>query len=221
MENYLKPYKWSYLNEVVEVSNNTRQQTGLYKITTGISKPRHVFVFIVNSANLNSQTVNPFLYNTFSVSTNPRALDRCYLEVGNGNEYPDLYYKPSTDLSRVYGDVMGYVYANNDFQGGTLLNRSNFEDLYPFIYFDLTKQKMDIKDGVTKLTFHYELSGATATDYNVFALVLHEKDAEIDQQTGNTTASSVKNINIKIKCHFEDLETIKDMKIYSSILLKE
>lgn len=221
MENYLKPYKWSYLNEVVEVSNNTRQQTGLYKITTGISKPRHVFVFIVNSANLNSQKVNPFLYNTFSVSTNPRALDRSYLQVGNGNEYPDLYYKPSTDLSRVYGDVIGYVYANNDFQGGTLLNRSNFEDLYPFIYFDLTKQKMDIKDGVTKLTFHYELSGATATDYNVFALVLHEKDDEIDQQTGNTTASSVKNINIKIKCHFEDLETIKDMKIYSSILLKE
>ena len=53
MENYLKPYKWPYLNEVVKVSNNTRQQTGLHKITTGISKPRHVFVFIINSANVN------------------------------------------------------------------------------------------------------------------------------------------------------------------------
>ena len=169
MEDYLK---WSYLNEVIEVSNNTRQQTGLYKITTGISKPRHVLVFIINSANLNSRTVNPFQYNTVSVSTNPRTLDRCYLEVGNGNEYPDLHYKLSTDLSRVYRDVMGYVYANNDFQGGTLLNRSNFEGLFPFIYFDLTKQKINIKDGVTKLTFHYELSGATATDYNVFVLVL-------------------------------------------------
>ena len=51
---------------------------------------------------------------------------------------------------------MGYVYANNDFQGGTLLNRTNFESLFPFVYFDLTKQKMDIKDGVTKLAFHYE-----------------------------------------------------------------
>ena len=41
---------------------------------------------------------------------------------------------------------MSYVYANNDFQGGTLLNRSNFENLFPFAYFDLTKQKLDIKD---------------------------------------------------------------------------
>ena len=52
---------------------------------------------------------------------------------------------------------MPYVYANNDFQGGTLLNRANLENLFPFVYFDLTKQKMDIKDGVTKLAFHYEL----------------------------------------------------------------
>lgn len=184
MENDLKPYKWSYLNEVVETSNNTKQQTGLFKITIGISKPRHVFIFIINSASIDSQTVNPFLYNTFSISTNPRTLNRCYLEVGNGNEYPELHYKPNIDLSRVYRDVMSYVYANNDFQGGTLLTRSNFESLFPFVYFDLTKQKMDIKDGVTKLTFHYELSGAAATDYNIYAFVLHEKDAEIDQQTG-------------------------------------
>ena len=46
-----------------------------------------------------------------------------------------------------------HVYANNDFQGGTLLNRSNFENLFPFVHFDLTKQKMDIKDGVTKQRF--------------------------------------------------------------------
>ena len=51
-------------------------------------------------------------------------------------------------MSRVFRNVMSYVYANNDFQGGTLLNRSNFETLFPFVYFDLTKQKMDIKDGV-------------------------------------------------------------------------
>ena len=43
---------------------------------------------------------------------------------------------------------MSYIYADNDYQGGTLLNRSNFETLFPFVYFGLTKQKMDIKDGV-------------------------------------------------------------------------
>ena len=143
MENYLKPYKWTYLNEVVERSNNSQQQTGHFRITNAISKPRHVFVFAINTANIDSQTANPFLYNTFNLPNNAN-MSRCYLEVGNGNEYPDIHFKPATDPARVFRNVMSYVYANNDFQGGTLLNRSNFESLFPFVYFDLTKQKIDL-----------------------------------------------------------------------------
>ena len=56
--------------------------------------------------------------------------------------------------------------------------------LFPFVYFGLTKQKLDIKDGVTKLAFHYELSGETATNYKIYAVVLHEREAEIEQQSG-------------------------------------
>ena len=182
-DNYLKPYKWTYLNEVVERSNNGQQQTGQFRITNGISKPRHVFVWAINTANVDLQTANPFLYNTFSLPNNAN-ISRCYLEVGNGNEYPDIHFKPATEPARVFREVMGYVYANNDFQGGTLLNRSNFENIFPFVYFDLTKQKIDIKDGVTKLSFHYELSANPNADYNIYALVLHEREAEIEQQSG-------------------------------------
>ena len=87
-------------------------------------------------------------------------------------------------MSRVFRNVMSYVYANNDYQGGTLLNRNNFKSLFPFVYFDLTKQKMDIKDGVTKLAFHYELTANPNADYNIYTLVLHERIAEISQQDG-------------------------------------
>ena len=182
-DNYLKPYKWTYLNEVVERSNNGQQQTGQFRITNGISKPRHVFVWGINTANVDVQTANPFLYNTFNLPNNAN-ISRCYLEVGNGNEYPDIHFKPATDPARVFREVMGYVYANNDFQGGTLLNRSNFENLFPFVYFDLTKQKIDLKDGVTKLSFHYELSADPNANYNIYALVLHEREAEIEQKSG-------------------------------------
>ena len=183
LQNYLKPYKWKYLNEVVERSNNSQQQTGQFRITNAISKPRHVFVFGINTASIDSQTENPFLYNTFNLPNNAN-ISRCYLEVGNGNEYPDIHFKPATNPARVFKEVMGYVYANNDFQGGTLLKRSNFESLFPFVYFDLTKQKMDIKDGVTKLSFHYELSANPNADYNLYAVVLHEREAEIEQEGG-------------------------------------
>ena len=185
MNQYLKEHKWTYLRENVERSDSSQQRAGNFKITSGITRPRHVFVFIINDANINDQTVNPF-----SVSTNPRTLLNCHLEVGNGNEYPDVAYTPSTDITRVYRDVLKYVHANNDFQGGTLLNRSNFSTIFPFLYFDLTKQKMDIKDGTTKLTFKYELSGTTATRYSVYALTLYEQEVKLQQKDGKLLLQS-------------------------------
>ena len=174
MDNYLKPHKWTYLNEVIHISNNLNQQTGHYRITTAISKPRHVFVWAINTAKDNSQTANKFIYDTFSNLPNNATLTRCYLEVGNGNEYPDFHYRPSTDLTRVFRGLMEYVHANNDFQGGTILDMQSYKKVYPIIYFDLTKQKMDIKDGVTKLNFHFQLSDNTGVNtYNFYVLVLH------------------------------------------------
>ena len=184
MNQFLKPHKWVYLRENVERSNSSIQRSGNFQITSGISKPRHVFVFIINDANIGAQTANPFLYNTFSVSTDPRTLLNCHLSVANGNEYPDVHYTPEADLTRVYRDVLKYVHANNEYSQGTLLNINNFKTLFPFLYFDLTKQKMDIKDGTTKLTFHYELSGTTATAYSVYVLTLYEQDAELIQKDG-------------------------------------
>ena len=184
MSKYLKPYKWVYLRENIERSNSTTQRTGHFKISSGILRPRHVFVFIINDAAIESQTSNQFLYNTFSVSTNPRTLMNCHLEVGNGQEYPEIHYTPSTDLSRVYRDVLKYVHKVSEYGEGTLLNIQNFKTLFPFLYFDLTKQKADIRDGTTKLTFRYELSGTTTTPYSVYALTLYEQEAELIQQNG-------------------------------------
>ena len=184
MSKFLKPYKWMYLRENIERSNSTTQRAGHFKISSGISKPRHVFVFIINDASIDSQTSNPFLYNTFSVSTDPRTLINCHLEVGNGQEYPEIHYTPSTELTRVYRDVLKYVHKINEYNEGSLLNISNFQTLFPFLYFDLTKQKTDIKDGTTKLTFRYELSGITTTPYSVYALTLYEQEAELIQQNG-------------------------------------
>ena len=79
---------------------------------------------------------------------------------------------------------MKYVNANNDLQGGTLLNISNFKNLYPFIYFDLTKQKTDLRDGNTKLSFHYTLNNTAREHYTIYGIVLSEKDAEIDKESG-------------------------------------
>ena len=135
MSQYLQSHKWVYLRENIERSNSSQQRFRHFRISTGISKPRHVFVFIINDANFDAQMANPFLYNTFSVSTGPRTLSNCHLEVGNGNEYPAIYYTPTTDMTRVYRDVLKYVHKDNEFGEGTLLNRANFSTLFPFFIF--------------------------------------------------------------------------------------
>ena len=50
-------------------------------------------------------------------------------------------------MTRVYKDVLKYVHRNNEYGQGTLLNRSNFSTIFPFLFVNLTKQKMDNKDG--------------------------------------------------------------------------
>ena len=179
LKNYLVPRKWTYLKELIHKQNSTQQQSGNYRITSGLNRPRHVFIFIINDVSINSQTNNKFLYNTFSVSTNPRTLTSCYLEVGNGKRYPEVQYKPTEEPTRVFRDVLKYVHANSEYSHDSLLNRSNFGSIFSLIHFDLTKQPKDVRDGMTKLSFHYELSGATATQYSCYAFVLYEQDVEL------------------------------------------
>lgn len=44
ISNYLKPHKWTYLKERIEVSPSTQQRQGVFKINASIRKPRHVFI---------------------------------------------------------------------------------------------------------------------------------------------------------------------------------
>ena len=115
MNNYLKPHKWTYLREMVERSQSLRQQTGTFKITSGINRPRQVFIYILNDARLNDQTQNPFLYDTFNVANN-RKLTSCHLEVGNGNQYPEVEFTPSTDVPRVFREVNEIRSCQQSFQ---------------------------------------------------------------------------------------------------------
>ena len=88
-------------NHINGLIYNSQQGTGHFRIIKAISKPRHVFVFIINTAVIEGQTKNTLLYNTFSVA-NARNLDRCYLEVGNGNEYPIL----TTNHPQIYQEFI-------------------------------------------------------------------------------------------------------------------
>ena len=188
-DDYFKNRKWSYLREVINSNDATQQASGNFRISTRINKPRYVFVFIINTADDNDQGANKFLYNTFTPAN--RRLTECHLVLGNGKDYPKVYYRPNTEPTRVFRDVLKYIHANSQYSHDTLLTRSNFSSIFSFVYFDLTRQSTDIRDGMTKLTFKYTLSGATNAAYKIYALVLHEQDVELVKMSNKVILRSM------------------------------
>ena len=182
-EKYLKPKKWTYLREHHEIIQTTAGNS-YFRISTGIRRPRHVLVWVVNTDQYSSQEGNIFTFNTFSVGDNERYFSKAQLEVNNSIYYPQLE-MTSDEESRLYRALLSFNSAYNDFLSGPLIDRENFKKSFGMIYFDLRNQEEDVKDAVVSLTFRYELNGAPGGNgYTVNALVLHEREIELYTASG-------------------------------------
>ena len=87
----------------------------------------------------------------------------------------EVHYKQSIEPTRVYRNVLKFVHGNNEYSDG------NFGIIFSFVYFDLTNQKLDIKDERTyKVTFQYELS---YYNHRLFYFCTHifEQDVELPE----------------------------------------
>ena len=100
LDNYLKPKKWHYNKEHHEVEPTTAVNS-FFRILTGIRKPRHVFVWVVPTANYGHQERNIFTFKTFEIGANHRYFTRAQFEVNNSIYYPQLDFT-STEESRLY-----------------------------------------------------------------------------------------------------------------------
>ena len=181
LEDYLKPKKWNYLKEHQEI-----QQSGAtndaFRISTGIRRPRHVFIWAVPTLSYNNQGADIFTFGISNIGGN-RAYARAQLEMNNSMFYPQLEFS-STEESRLYRALMSYSSAYNDFLSGSIIDRTNFKNLFGLLYFDLRNQGDDVKDSVVSLTFRYQLTGNPAGDYTLNALVLHEQEIELYTSSG-------------------------------------
>ena len=181
-EKYLKPKKWTYLRENHEIIQTTAVNS-YFRISTGIRRPRHVLLWVVNnnqySSNLAiySLLIHSPLEQTIVIST------KAQLEVNNSIYYPQLE-MTADEKSRLYRALLSFNSAYNDFLSGPLITRDNFKKIFGMLYFDLRNQEEDVKDSVVSLTFRYELNGAPGAGYTVNALVLHEKEIELYTASG-------------------------------------
>ena len=181
-EKYSKPKKWTYLKEHHEIIQTTAVNS-YFRISTGIRRPRHVLLWVVNNAKYSNQQRNIFSFDTFAIGTANRYFTKAQLEVNNSIYYPQLE-MTSDEESRLYRALLSFNSAYNDFLSGPLITRDNFKKIFGMLYFDLRNQGEDVKDSVVSLTFRYELNGAPGAGYTVNALVLHEKEIELYTASG-------------------------------------
>ena len=181
LSDYLKPKTWICHKEHQEIKQSNATNDA-FRVTAGIRRPRHVFIWAVPTASYSNQAANIFTFGLNKVGGN-RGFARAQLEMNNSMFYPQLEFS-STEESRLYRALMSYSSAYNDVLSGPIIDRTNFKNLFGLLYFDFRNQSEDIKDSVVALTFRYQLTGAPAGNYTLNALVLHEKEIELYTASG-------------------------------------
>ena len=181
LSDYLKPKTWIYQKEHHEIKQSGATNDA-FRISTGIRRPRHVFIWAVPTLSYNNQGANIFTFGLNKVGGD-QGFARAQVEINNSIYYPQLELS-STEESRLYRELMSYSSAYNDVLSGPIIDRTNFKNLFGILYFDLRNQSEDIKDSVVALTFRYQLTGNPAGNYTLNALVLHEKEIELYTASG-------------------------------------
>ena len=185
-ENFLKPAKWKFLKETIHSSTARRDAVGMWQITPGVKNAKHVFVWLQRSDKSNAYTGNPYVFDTFAVDAvgdDACHLSTCRLQAGANEFIPELEYA-SEFKERILRDVSNFRYRANDYNTGTQLSVTNYETLYPLIYFDLRADKTNLTNDPQQLVFHYRLSQAAGADYTIYAIVLNEEEMIVDKVGG-------------------------------------
>ena len=104
----------------------------------------------------------------------------CRLEYGNGVFYPELEYDSDSKV-RIFNDLMSHAMRKNDYDSGTQLNLSNYDSLYPRLFFDLSFQTEKVTTDPKHLTFRYRLSANADQNFSVHAVVLYAEQIAIDK----------------------------------------
>ena len=96
---YLKPKTWIYHKEHQEIKQSGATNDS-FRVTTGIRRPRHVFIWAVPTLSYNNQGANIFTFGIDKVGGN-RGYARAQLEINNSIFYPQLEFS-SEEKSRLY-----------------------------------------------------------------------------------------------------------------------
>ena len=153
VSSFLKESTWTYLREMYNFSTTPRNASGFFQISSKIDNVQHVFVYLQRQKTDDSGE-NPYVFDTYKINAADAnsSLSSCRLEYGNGVFYPEVEYDSDSKV-RIFNDLMSYAHRKSDYNSGTQLNLSNYNELFPLIYFDLTFQTERVTRDPKQLIF--------------------------------------------------------------------
>ena len=187
ISDFQKPSKWKYLREKHIASPVTRNAVD-WRIDSSIINAQHVFVYL-QRLKTNEIQQNPYIFDTFNITGADPAvtwLSTCRLDYGDGVFIPEVGYESDSKI-RIFSDLMGYSWKENDYNTGTQVNILNYESLYPLIYFNLTYQADSATRDLKKLLLKYTINQASTVDYQVHAVILYEEEVTINKKSNELT----------------------------------
>ena len=185
VDSFMKSRTWDYGKEMYTVSG-PRNNSGFYMISPSADRVKAVFVYLQRDKTDNADQ-NPYLFDTFKLQAadNDGNVDRyltCRLEYGNGIFHPETEYD-SESKARIFNDLMAYGMRKNNYNSGTQLNMSNYNSLYPLIFFDLSFQTEKVTRDPKQLIFRYKINADTlqADAFSVHAIVIFDQTVVINK----------------------------------------
>ena len=184
VSSFLKESTWTYLREMYNFSTTPRQTSVFFQISSSIDNVQHVFVYL-QRAKTDDAGENSYLFDTYKINAGDAAsyFSSCRLEYGNGIFYPEVEYDSDSKV-RIFNDLISYAHKKNDYNSGTQLNLSNYNELFPLIYFDLTFQAERVTRDPNQLIFRYKLNTNSTDAFQVHAIVLY-KETIVINKVGN------------------------------------
>lgn len=188
-QSYLKPHSWTYLKEKLVRSFISCSQGGSFMIRTAIKKPSHLLVRSINGAKTLQTKIRIHLFLTLL------RLDQQLLQAQTDKKLQMqilklsrrwCFFSETENKTRQKWPkhtehcCAGYGKQFSDYLNGPTINVNSFDKLHGTLYFDLTNQEIELKNGSTKLELHYSLTAATANDYILQVLVSPEEELSVD-----------------------------------------
>ena len=154
------------------VVTQTREFTWRTNVTSGVEKPRWIFVAFQTDKN-ETQQQNPAVFDNVNLATASAKL--------NNEDYPaenivvnfatNDYTVPFQMFDNYKKEFFGY----NSLVGGTQVNFATYKSLYPLIVFDVTRQNEKLSNGVIDMQLKFKFHDAIPANTMAYVAIISDR----------------------------------------------